>query len=136
MGGSKKHNSATTYLILMMYKIMFSLIKTYLNLKKPNLVFFLWLCLSLIIVQTFLKNRDLPQFSKFPNWNWKFLSVFLTSPLLGCLPNFPVFLVMHPLMIVCWMKFQCQNFCFLTKSRSGSKLCGGEGVWVTNDYSV
>ena len=56
MGGSKKHNSATTYLILMMYKIMFSLIKAYLILKKPTLVIFLWLCLSLIIVQTFWKK--------------------------------------------------------------------------------
>ena len=128
---------AITYLILMMYKIMFSLTKTYLNLKKENLVFFLWLSLSLIIVQRFLKNRDPPLGFKIPKMNLEIFVCFFNIPPFGISPKFSCFFqVMHPLMIVCWMKFQCQNFCFLTKSRSGSKLCGGEGVWVTNDYSV
>ena len=45
------------------------------------------------MIQTFLRNRDPPPgFSKFPNWNWEFSSVFSNPPpLWEFFPNFPVF---------------------------------------------
>ena len=43
------------------------------------------------IVQPILKNRDPPSFQNSQIEIGNFCLFFLTSPLLGCLPNFPVF---------------------------------------------
>ena len=42
----------------MMSKVIFSLERVYLHWNRQNLIFFLGLYLSLILIQTFLKNQD------------------------------------------------------------------------------